>query len=169
MRGRILILLLGAVALGAGVLMYYLQVYAFYERSAQPEPAAISLISAEGPLLLDVRDYQAINAESSPIRYRACFTAKLPPAEAALLPPENPTPLKTPHWFSCFDPEAVAQGLAEGHLTAYLATPPRYGVDRIIALSADGTAYSWTQVNPCGAALYAGHDLPASCPPPPQD
>ncbi|NBT32774.1 MAG: hypothetical protein EBT13_12990, partial [Rhodobacteraceae bacterium] len=66
------------IALVAGVSMYYLQVYAYYDRISA-EQAQVELTSTltgqPEPILFD--GFNAIDSDSSPIRYRACFHTEL--------------------------------------------------------------------------------------------
>jgi hypothetical protein len=61
------------VAAVAGAAMYYLQVYAFYEEVAAVNEVSITTVGGKVEPLL-VAGFQGIDAESSPLRYRACFT-----------------------------------------------------------------------------------------------
>ncbi|MEM6325080.1 MAG: DUF6446 family protein, partial [Pseudomonadota bacterium] len=93
-------------ALVAGVALYYLQVYAFYEELA-PEDVTIQLTSltSELPEPIQTADLSAIDSDSSPLRFRACFTT--PSSIAALSEGyfiyDAAEPLNAPEWFACFD------------------------------------------------------------------
>jgi hypothetical protein len=162
------ILLVGSAVIG-GVAMYYLQVYGFY-RTLDPAQVTMAVTRADGvEETLPLRDAQAIDSDSSPIRYRACATVAgdLPDA-AGLVPYPGAVPLTAPGWFSCFDAAAIGAALETGAAQAYLSqahTP--WGVDRVIALFPDGRAFVWPQINRCGAELFDGKPLPEGCPPPP--
>lgn len=166
--GRILVLFIAVSAVLAGAGMYYLQVYAYYRTldAAAPE-AALTLMTAQGPVPLPVTGFEGIDSDSSPIRFRAC--ARLVgdlPAEAR--PHPAPVPLTAPGWFDCFDAAAIGAALEAGAARAYVAsehTP--WGVDRIIAAFPDGRIFVWPQINPCGKELFDGKPLPEGCPPPP--
>lgn len=140
-----LILLICAVATGAGV--YYMQVYGFYS-TIQTGPDRIAVPDgAGGQATLPVRDYSAIDATSSPLRYRACFATD-PAALADVAPFAHPTPLIGPRWFDCFDAGRLTADLQSGLATAYLLQADfRPGVDRVMALYPDGRAYEWRQLN----------------------
>ena len=72
--GRIIIVGLLMSALVAGAVMYYLQVYGFYEEiSAEvAEVQLTSLVTGE-PVEILFENFKAIDSDSSPVRYRACF------------------------------------------------------------------------------------------------
>ena len=118
-------------------------------------------------MTLPVRDFRAIDSDSSPLRYRACFTVAADLAEAPAY--DDPTPLFAPGWFDCFDAQAIGADLEAGRARAILVAPdtPRYGIDRVMALYPDGRAMVWPQFNPCGTAFYDEDPLPPGCPPPP--
>ena len=148
MSGRILVLALVALAVLAGAGVWYAQNYAYYRRV--PE-AAIRLTPAEGgaPEAIGTRGMRAIDAASSPIRFRACFRVPDPAAlSGRFAPAPEATPLNAPFWFSCFDAEAIGAALAEGRARAYLGVREiRPGVDRIVAVFDDGRGYAWQQLN----------------------
>lgn len=166
MIGRLAAVALLLVAVLAGGVMYYLQVYGFYDRL--PAPASLTIATPEGPVEIAVRGFEGIDSDSSPIRYRACFTtdpdAPLPAYE------DRAIPLNAPGWFSCFDAPRIGAALASGEARAVLLEGHvRYGIDRVAASFPDGRVYAWTQINRCGTALFDGNPLPPGCPPPPQD
>ena len=72
---RIAISAIVVSALIAGIALYYLQVYAFYDEVTDGgvELTPVTSDLAE-PILF--ADFQAIDADSSPLRYRACFTRR---------------------------------------------------------------------------------------------
>ncbi|MFE3837855.1 DUF6446 family protein [Pseudogemmobacter sonorensis] len=158
----------------AGALVYWLQVHAFYERVEFPPGEGIGLVplGAERPEPVIFDDLSAIDADSSPLRFRACFTLPLDLAtlsETYVLY-EAPTPLNGPGWFSCYDAAGIGAALDRGQALAFLSEHrPGYGIDRVVAVMADGRAFAWHQMNACGKALYAREALPAGCPPPPED
>ena len=166
MIGRIAAVALLLVAVTAGGVMYYLQVYGYYDRL--PARSAFSVATPHGDVGIAVTGFEGIDSESSPIRYRACFRtdpdAPFPAYE------DRPTPLTAPGWFSCFDAARIGTALEEGAARAVLIEGHvRYGIDRVGAIFPDGRAFAWTQINRCGAALFDGNPLPPGCPPPPQD
>jgi hypothetical protein len=160
-------------ALVAGAAMYYLQVYHFYEEVAATGTDDVQLTSlvsgAPEPVLYD--EFQAIDADSSPIRYRACFTT---PMSHAMLTEtsemfERAEPLNAPGWFDCFDAQALGAALEDGRALAFLGQKDiQYGIDRIVAITEDGKGYVWHQINRCGEVVFDGQPAPEDCPEPPQ-
>lgn len=147
--GRILILAMVALALLAGGLIYWLQVYAYYRPVAFVPGHEMTLIPLGGtaPEAIPVTGIEGIDAESSPLRFRACFTVD-PAALAGFEPYERPTPLVAPRWFSCFDAAAIGAALERGEARAFLSGHDIHpGVDRVVAVFPDGTAYAWHQLN----------------------
>ena len=167
--GRIVAVLMVTTALSGGALLYYLQVYGFYRELPPGAAAALMVTGADGAEVpIRVSAFKAIDADSSPIRYRACFTPEnLPPPEA-LQPYPMADPLNAPGWFDCFDATAIGTALENGSATAYLGQADvHYGIDRVIAVMADGRAFAWHQINACGMEVFEGRPLPEACPPPP--
>ena len=173
MTGKILGVVILITALVAGAAMYYLQVYHFYEEVAATgtdDVQMVSLVSNQPePVLYD--DFTAIDATSSPIRYRACFTTTM---STAMLTEtfelyEKPEPLTAPDWFDCFDAEALGAELEAGTALAFLGQKDiQYGIDRIVAVSDSGRGYVWHQINDCGEVVFDGKPAPDHCPEPPQ-
>lgn len=174
--GRIIVILLLLCAVVAGAGLYYLQVYGFYER-VEPQPGQdVQLISSasNAPEPIAYADFQAIDAESSPIRYRACFTtsADIDVLSKTYVPLPQATPRNAPFWFDCFDAAAIAQEIDAGTAKLFLgAKNVHYGVDRIVAITGDGRGYAWHELNNCGAKAYDGTVIGEECPPhnPPSD
>lgn len=169
MTGKILAIVLGVLTLVAGASMYYLQVYAFYD---DVEPAALDLtLVPEGggaAVAIPAGGIEAIDADSSPIRFRACFDTTLSPGEAAerFVPYEDAVPLNAPFWFRCFDAEAIGAALDAGTARAFLSEKNiGYGVDRIVAVTDTGRGYAWHQLNDCGDLAYDGTPTGEACPP----
>ncbi len=135
----------------AGVAMYYLQVYAFYTEARFEPGAEILLTPLTGgppePIIAD--NLTGIDGESSPIRFRACFTT---PTSLATLTEtyrvyERADPLIAPGWFDCFDAEEIGEALETGEAVAFLSVPEiRPRVDRVVAVFGDGRAYAWHQL-----------------------
>lgn len=145
-------------AILAGAALYYLQVYAYYEPvqisddPAMQDTTQIRLTSlvtdAPEPILVD--NFQGIDANSSPLRFRACFTT--PQSQAMLtetyVTVAKPVPLTGPKWFGCYDAVTVGEALETGEAIAFLGEKDIHdGVDRIIAVFPDGRAYVWHQLN----------------------
>ena len=168
MNGKLVggaILLSAAVA---GVALYYLQIYAFYEEVAAPEQGVelVSVVSDRPePIVTD--NYRAIDADSSPIRYRACFdtTASLAMLSESFVMVENTEPRIAPGWFDCFDAEAIGTALEQGKALTFLSEKNiSYGVDRIVAITEDGRGYVWHELNDCGEKAYDGTVVGEECP-----
>jgi len=160
-------------ALAAGLAMYYLQVYHFYEEvsaNGTDDVQLVSLVSGQPePVLYD--GFEAIDATSSPIRYRACFTTTMSHAMLSETYEiyDTAEPLVAPKWFDCFDAGAIGLALEEGRALAFLGTKDiQYGVDRIVAITEDGKGYVWHQINRCGEIVFDGNRAPDDCPVPPQ-
>ncbi|QIE45741.1 histidine kinase [Pseudohalocynthiibacter aestuariivivens] len=170
--GKILATAIVACALIAGAAMYYLQVYAFYDEVAADGRTDVQITSlitgVPEPVLYD--GFHAIDASSSPIRYRACFTTSMSHAmltETFVLY-DKAEPLVAPNWFDCFDAKALGTALEEGRALAFLGTENiEYGIDRIVAIDEDGRGWVWHQINRCGAIVFDGQRAPDDCPPPP--
>jgi len=171
------ILLLGSAALMGGG-MYYLQVYAYYEpitlSNGPPSPGTtqirLTTQTSGQPEPIRVSGFKGIDANSSPLRFRGCFTISqnLDELRAAYVAYPDATPLVAPGWFDCFDATQIGGDIETGTATAFLSeqnTP--YGIDRVIAVYPDGRAYAWHQINACGAVVYDGKPAPDGCPPPP--
>ncbi|MGB3243168.1 MAG: DUF6446 family protein [Sulfitobacter sp.] len=158
-----IVIMLSAVIAGAG--MYYLQVYGFYE---QLEPEDVTLVSLTTelpePILADA--FQGIDADSSPIRYRACFTTTLSlPMLTETYVLTEATPRNAPGWFDCFDAAAIGAELEAGTALTFLgAKNVHYGVDRVVAITEDGRGYVWHELNDCGEKAYDGTVVGEACP-----
>jgi len=164
--GRILVVLLLASAVLGGAGMWYLQVYGYYDVLPEQDSIALTHAGEDIPRDVPVSGFQGIDAISSPIRFRACFTLT---EQAEFDPYDNPTPLNAPGWFDCFDAAAIGAALDAGQARAITAQANiTYGIDRVAAIFPDGRAYAWHQINPCGTAFFDGDPVPPGCPPPPQ-
>ena len=156
-------------ALVAGIVMYYLQVFAFYEDVDVPEVQLTSLVTgAPEPVVFE--NYQGIDSDSSPIRYRSCFDllgSQAMLSETYAIHPA-PVPLNAPGWFGCFDAGALGAQLESGEAIAFMGVENiRYGIDRVVAVLPHGAAYSWNQINACGEVVFDGDPVPEDCPEPP--
>ncbi|WP_313136769.1 DUF6446 family protein [Paracoccus jeotgali] len=148
--GKILVSMLLLSALLTGMAIYYMQVYGFYEPVDDITGAEqIHLADAQGALLpVQVSEFRGIDAESSPLRYRACFRLDDPTLPEAAQPYAGATPLVGPRWFSCFSARGLTGDLQSGAARAYLGERDiRPGVDRVIAVYPDGRAFAWHQLN----------------------
>jgi hypothetical protein len=145
----------GAIVLTAaiaGAAIYYLQVYAFYEPVAFEPGAEIRLTPIESgtPEPILVSDITGYDAESSPLRFRACFRTGMSLATLTETYAAYPSaePLVAPSWFDCFDAAAIGTALESGEALAFLSEADIHpGIDRVVAVFPDGRAYAWHQLN----------------------
>ncbi|MCB6178715.1 DUF6446 family protein [Rhodobacter sp. Har01] len=143
-------LVMGAVL--AGVAIWYLQVYAFYSPVAFTPGAEILLtpVAGDAPEAILADNVTGIDGQSSPLKFRACFTT---PLSQAMLSEtyrlyDKPTPTVAPGWFDCFDAAAIGAALERGEALAFLSQPDIHpGIDRVVAVFPDGHAYAWHQLN----------------------
>lgn len=149
--GRIAVVVMLVAAAVTGAVAYWLQTYAFYYTIDFPPGAEVRIMRADGTAdAIVTTDMEGIDADSSPLRYRACFHTDARPD--ALLRThavmEDPTPLNGPGWFSCYDAAVVGEALEAGDAVAFLSAPDIHpGVDRVVALFPDGRGYAWHQLN----------------------
>nr|WP_321253630.1 DUF6446 family protein [uncultured Ruegeria sp.] len=172
--GKVLVAILLMCAAIAGISMYYLQIYGFYyDVEAKPgKDVVLTEVETNQPVAINYSAFQAIDADSSPIRYRACFETELTLEDlsAAFMPADDPEPLTAPGWFDCYDALAVADALKTGHARAYVAIKNvHFGVDRIVAVTDGGQGYVWHRLNNCGEKAYDGTVVGEECPPRPQE
>ena len=168
--GKFLAALIVVCALGAGGAIYYLQVYGYYE-AVTPVGDDVTLTAMDGQVVpIPFADFKAIDADSSPIRYRGCFVTDLSLEElsAEFVAYPNPVPLEGPYWFGCYDADGIGEALEAGKAKAFLSIENiHYGIDRVAAIFPDGHGYIWHQINPCGEVVFDGRPAPEGCPPPP--
>lgn len=140
MSGRVLVsLFIGFVAL-FGIALYYFQTYAFYEQTSDAEVLQV----AGEPV--SISGYQGIDASTSPLKLRGCFTAE-PGAFDAAEPAPGEVPLTAPAWFECFDTAGLTEDLASGAALAYrIQTDEPKGFDLMVAVYPDGRGYLWRQL-----------------------
>ena len=169
MRGKIVGILIVVSALIAGAVLYYVQIYGFYS-TVSPNPGAdVELVSLDTGRseTIPYSGFHAIDADSSPIRYRACFTTTLTNADlaASYVSLENMTPRNGPGWFDCFDAKEIGAALLAGTAQTYLGTKNlSYGVDRVVAVFDDGRGFVWHELNECGEKAYDGTVVGEECP-----
>ncbi|MEM9967764.1 MAG: DUF6446 family protein [Pseudomonadota bacterium] len=164
----IVILLSAAIAGGA---LYYLQIYGFYDAVYEDEVQLVSIVTEE-PESIPFENFEAIDAESSPIRYRACFTTvlSLPFLTESYVLIEAATPRNAPGWFECFDARAIAAELDAGTALTFLGQKNvDFGVDRYVVITDDGRGYVWHELNDCGEKAYDGTIIGEECPRLPND
>ncbi len=140
-------------ALLAGGAIYYLQEYAYYQPvvfTPGDEIELTALVSGQ-PEPIPVADLQGIDATSSPLRFRACFTTPVdqPTLTEGFKVYDNAVPLNAPSWFDCFDAAKIGAALESGEAIAFLGQAeiaPQ--IDRVVAVFPDGRAFAWHQINP---------------------
>lgn len=153
MNGKLVGGFLVLTALVAGFGVYYAQEYAFYQPLEASAPAAeIRLVSVvnDQPEVILTEGFNGIDADSSPLRFRGCFTTPLTLAmlsETYKVYPEA-TPLNAPQWFDCFNAEQIGEDLETGNAVAFLSEHEiDPGIDRVVAVYPDGRAFAWHQLN----------------------
>ncbi len=157
MNGKLMVGGIVAVALAAGAGLWYSQTYAYYERQD-----GLSEITAFGDPW-PVSNYRGIDANTSPLKLRACFTVDWDYAPSDTYKAEA-EPLTAPSWFGCFDAEKIAKDIEADKAVVLLAEKNApFGFSRFIAQYPDGNAYMWRQINDCGTAQFDGDDLPEGC------
>ncbi|WP_373636661.1 DUF6446 family protein [Yoonia sp. BS5-3] len=169
---RVAIVGLLMLALIAGALLYYQQIYAYYTlvQAQDADVRLTNLVTEQAePILFD--GFEAIDADSSPIRYRACFTTPL--SQATLTETyvirDDAEPLVAPGWFDCFDAAQIGEDLVSGDAIAFLGVENiHYGIDRLVAVYPDGRAFAWHQINACGEVVFDGDPAPEGCPAQPE-
>ncbi|MEP2843307.1 MAG: DUF6446 family protein [Alphaproteobacteria bacterium] len=155
----------------AGAALFYLQIYGFYHEVPEAKVELVSLTSQE-PEEIAAENLQAIDADSSPIRFRACFEHDISLAMATeTYEMTDPTdPRNAPGWFDCFDAPAIGAEIEAGTALTFLGGKNvHYGVDRIVALTDDGRGYIWHELNDCGEKSYDGTVVGEACPERPAD
>lgn len=173
MMGRFLAGFIVIAALIAGASIYYLQVYGFYEEvtvDGVNDVQMTSLSTGEAETIL-YEQFEAIDADSSPIRYRACFTTSqsLAMMTETYVEYKKAEPLNAPDWFECFVADEIGSALETGEALAFLGTENiHYGIDRVIAVFPDGRGFVWHQINHCGEVVFDGQPAPEGCPTPPK-
>ena len=126
-------------------------------------------LEAKTDLIIDgekysVSNFQGIDAESSPLKLRACFTVEwdFELQDAALQ--QEATPLIAPSWFECFDAERLDNDIRAGVAAVRRAQHNEpFGFSTYIAYYQNGRGYLWRQINQCGKAQFAGQSLPDGC------
>lgn len=145
-----------------GAALWWSQTRAYYY-----EVNDLTEITAYGDAF-PVSDYRGIDADTSPLKMRACFTVDWDywPSEEFI---DIAHPLIAPPQFDCFDAVQITNDIASGDAVAILAQDnDPYGFDRFIAQYPDGRAFMWRQINACGDATFSGETPPDHCPPKPE-
>ncbi len=139
-------------ALIFGAVVYYTQMYAYYEEVAAEDVTIRLTPLAEGslPEVIQTSGIEAIDGTSSPLRFRACFQTSdsLALLTESYVATDDAVPLNAPGWFECFDAQDIGAALSDGTATAFLGEAEiADGVDRIVAVYDDGRAFAWHQLN----------------------
>ena len=158
MNGKIAAGSIVVVAALVGGAVWYLQNYAFYTPVKFTPGAEIVLtpITSDQPEPIVVKDVQGIDSDSSPLRYRACFTTQMTLATLTegYKVYDGATPLYAPNWFTCFDAEKIGAAILTGQAVAFLGqknivpNQDTIEIDRVIAVFPDGRAFAWNQLAP---------------------
>ena len=173
MSGKLVGGFIVSVALIFAAVVYYYHIYGYYETvepNGQDDVVLTSRVS-EMPEAILYEDFQAIDATSSPIRYRACFITSMsqPLLTETYMAYDHAEPLVAPSWFDCFDAVEIGKALERGEALAFLGTRNiQYGIDRVVAVMPDGRGFVWHQINDCGEVVFDGKPAPAHCPPKPE-
>ncbi len=149
MKGRVLGVFIVASAAATGISVWYLQVHAYYQEVTAPEILLTSAATGK-PERIPVEDVSAIDAQSSPLRYRACFMTRDTQTmlRESYVKYTGAVPLNAPRWFDCFDAAELGAALGDGQAVALLGEAGIHeGVDRVVAVFADGRAFSWHQLS----------------------
>ncbi len=162
MNGKLVGGFIVSVAVLVGITVFWLQEYAFYAPASFVKGHEISLTLIESglpePILAE--GIEGIDADSSPLRFRACFHTPL--SQAMLTETyktyEGATPLIGPSWFDCFDANKIGTALEKGEAIAFLSEAnithadltkaDATEIDRVVAVFPDGSAYAWHQIHP---------------------
>lgn len=171
--GKVIVGAIVIVAAIAGAFLWYTAERAYYVTVAFQPGAEIRLVplTSDQPEAIIVNGIEGIDADSSPIKFRACFTTPLTLATLTETYREYPDaePLIAPSDFDCFDAEAIGAALETGEALAFLSEPNiSYGIDRVVAVSGDGRGFAWNQINACGKEVFEGRPAPEGCPPVPE-
>ena len=158
MNGKIAAGSIVVIAALVGGAVWYLQTYAFYTPVKFTPGAEIVLtpITSDQPEPIVVKDVQGIDSDSSPLRYRACFTTQMTLATLTegYKVYDGATPLYAPNWFTCFDAEKIGAAILTGQAVAFLGqknivpNQDNVEIDRVIAVFPDGRAFAWNQLAP---------------------
>ncbi|MFW2542506.1 DUF6446 family protein [Primorskyibacter sp. 2E107] len=169
MIGKIMAGAIVISALAFGAVVYYAQVYQYYEpveANGTTDVLLTNLVTGEPePILYD--SFTAIDADSSPIRYRACFTTtmSLPMMTETYEPYEGAEPRLAPDWFECFDAAMIGEQIDAGSALVFAGQRNiEFGIDRVVAITDDGRGYVWQEINECGDKAYDGTPLGDDCP-----
>ena len=143
MSGRSFIFVFMGFLLIFTLFLFYFQNFAFYERLEAKNRLLIE------EKMVEVINYNGIDASSSGLKLRECFTVtdeSLDIKELTIY--RKPTPLNAPFWFKCFNAETITKDLNINKAVAFLSKKEEFdGIDKVIALYPDGTGFQWRQLN----------------------
>ncbi len=141
MGGKYIVIPLLLFAVFFGAILFYFQEYAFYEKIYGIKSVKVS------NKVISVSNYIGIDSETSGLKLRGCFDVDVSDFNNFDIY-DGATPLKAPFWFECFDYKELQIALNEKLASAFLAeVNEKDGIDRVIAVFADGKAYQWRQLN----------------------
>ncbi len=141
MSGKSAVILLVLFTIGFSIALYYFQVFAFYTKVD-----GLTSIKVLNRTVL-VQNYEGIDSNSSGLKLRGCF--KVDPEAFSELPRlTKATPLSAPFWFDCFNHIKIQEAIDLGKAKAILAAEnEKDGIDRVVAIYANGDAFQWRQLN----------------------
>ncbi len=173
MTGKFLAGFIVICGLLGGIAMYYLQVYAYYDEVTSNGVSDVVLVekSSMQSTPISHSNFEGIDAQSSPIRYRACFNTQVSLDELRKIFVEivDAVPLHAPRWFDCFDAEEIGAAIETGEAVSFLALKDViYGIDRVATILSDGRGFAWNRINHCGEKAFNGKRLPPDCSLPPE-
>mgnify|MGYP000226220788 FL=1 len=145
--GRLVVIAIVLITALFGAAQWWFQTRAYYQPIDSVE---MTVTLPDGTLEpLAITAFSGIDADTSPLRFRGCFTLADPAALIARAAPyPEAEPLIAPDWFECFDAPAIGAALESGAAQAILSqTEIRPGADRVIAVFPNGRAYAWHQWN----------------------
>ena len=99
---------------------------------------------------IKVSQFIGIDADSSPLKFRGCFSTDVNNNYLKELYVEayKPNPLTAPSWFECFNAREIGEAINSGKAIAFISELNVHsGVDRVIAFFNNGKAYAWHQLN----------------------
>jgi len=173
MNGKIVGIGIGLLSVVFGIGLWYFTVVAHYE----PIDVSQDGLEIEATLFDESRDallvteLEGIDGNTSPLKFRACFTTAASIATLTETYRDYPgaEPLVAPGWFDCFDAKTIDQDIKSGAAFAFMGHENfTYGIDRVLAIYPDGRGYTWNQTNRCGDAVFNGDPAPEGCPPAPE-
>ena len=160
MKGSFLITILLVIAGTMGIGLWYTIEKAYYVNVTD-----ISEINVGGTIR-KVQNYNGIDADTSPLKLRACFDVDWE-YNFSVDYKKIATPLIAPKAFSCFDAKKIGFDIQAENASVILADVNNpFGFDKYIVQYPDGKSYMWRQINECGKAHFAGDPLPVGCPVP---